>query len=368
MRRSAAVFGSAITSTRQNGAAVFFRGLCRALARAGLQTLFAEEDWELREVESDGLPAEIAVRRYASTEDVRRILAAAPSPRLVLKFVECGSMDEAIEETILACRQEGDRALFVDGDAPSTLEKIGRSLTHYLRSILPRFDGLLVLAGGEEAAARYQSLGVGHVEWGYCAVDEQFWRPVPPTPKLQGNLLFAGNRLADREERFQEFFVRPASLLPDFRFLLAGSGWENANLPSNVRCLGHLSPYELRQAYCSANLVLNINRAPMARYGYSPASRLFEAASCGACMVSDRWPGIEEILVPESEIILADDGRDVASALKAYEPATREETGEASQERVRRDYTCDRWVKDLLLRLVQWKSVAAGVSGAGKAE
>lgn len=358
---SAVVFGSSVTSARYNGATLFFRGLCRALARAGLQTLFAEE-WREVAPEAD-IPSEVAVRRYSTSSDVRRLLEGVRSPRLVLKFVACGSMDAAVEETILSCRQSSDFVMFVDGDAPVTLEQIRISPEHPLRLTLPRFDGVLILAGGEAAVREFLALGVSRVCWGYCAVDEEFWHPVPPVTDFAVDLLFVGNRLVDRDSRVQEFLLRPAALCPDRRFLLAGFGWEEVKLPPNVQWIGHLSPQELRLAYSSARLVLNVNRSPMARYGYSPGSRLFEAAGCGACIVSDRWPGIEELFAPGQEIFLMDGAAGVVSALQEIDLPTRRRIGLAARQRVLRDYTCDRWVKGLLEIVAGWEPEVAGRRG-----
>lgn len=361
--RSALVFGSAITSSRHNGAAVFFRGLCRALARTGLTVTFAEQS---QPVEPDeGIPAGIRVQRYKMPADVREIMAETEPPRLLVKFVACGTLDAAVERVLLFQREASDVAVFVDGDAPASLESIRLSPEHPSRATLSRFDGVLVLAGGEAAAAQFLSFGARRVRWGYCGVDERFWRPVPPSVDLVCDLLFAGNRLADREARVREFFLRPASLCPDRRFLLAGSGWEEAYLPANVRVLGHLRPAELRRAYASAGLVLNVNREPMARYGYAPASRLFEAAACGAGIVSDRWPGIEAILAPGEEVLLADGAADVVRAVREVAPALRRRIGLAARRRIERDYTCDGWVRWLLATLAEWGLVdALSVVGA----
>lgn len=358
--RSAVIFGSSITSSRNNGATVFFRGLCQALARAGLQTIFAEESRRVAEGE-DSLFG-IAVRHYTAPADVFRIIVAAQPPRLIIKFAACGSMDDVLEEVTVSFRQERDRVIFVDGDAPVTLGEIRYSLNHPLRRTLPAFDGVLILAGGEVAAREFQDLGASRVRWGYCAVDEQFWRPVPPSPLFQCDFLFVANRLSDRDSRVREFFLGPAALCPDRRFLLAGSGWDNLDLPRNVEYIGHLSPQDLRRAYSSARLVLNVNREPMARYGYAPASRLFEAASCGACIVSDRWPGVEKVFTPGEEILLASGGTEVAAVLQGLSTSTRRQIGTAARRRVEKDYTCDRWVEWLFETLADWK--LANIGGA----
>ena len=358
MMRSAVIFGSSITSSRNNGATVFFRGMCQALARAGLQTIFAEE--ARGEAWNENSLSGIVVRHYATPADVLRILAATQPPRLIIKFVECGSMDDVLEETLVSFVQERDLVIFVDGDAPVILGEIHRSPNHPLRRTLPTFDGVLVLAGGEAAAREYQDLGASRVRWGYCAVDEQYWHPVAPSPLFQCDLLFIANRLPDRDSRVREFFLRPATLCPDRRFLLAGSGWECLDLPRNVGYIGHLSPQDLRQAYSSALLVLNVNREPMARYGYSPASRMFEAASCGACIVSDRWPGVEKVFTPGEEMLLASGGTEVSALLQGLATSTLKRIGTAARRRVEKDYTCDRWVKWLFETVGEWRSTSVG--------
>lgn len=308
----------------------------------------------------------IMVRHYATPADVLRILAAAQLPRLIIKFVACGSMDAVLEEIIVSFRQERDCVVFVDGDAPATLEEIHRSPNHPLRRTLPTFDGVLVLAGGEVAAREFLDLGASRVRWGYCAVDEEFWRPVPPSSLFECDILFIANRLSDRDSRVREFFLGPATLCPDRRFLLAGSGWEDLDLPTNVEFIGHLSPQELREAYSSACLVLNVNREPMARYGYAPASRMFEAASCAACIISDHWPGVEKLFTPGKEILLASAAADVAALLQGLPTSTQRQIGAAARRRVEDDYICDRWVEWLFETLAEWK--LANIGGARIAE
>ncbi|HEY5958164.1 MAG TPA: glycosyltransferase [Polyangiaceae bacterium] len=58
----------------------------------------------------------------------------------------------------------------------------------------------------------------------------------------------------------------------------------------------------------------------MARAGYSPATRVFEAAGAGACMVSDEWDGIERFFEPGLEILVAKDSEEVARYLLTLTP------------------------------------------------
>ena len=53
----------------------------------------------------------------------------------------------------------------------------------------------------------------------------------------------------------------------------------------------------------------------MAAYGWCPSGRLFEAAACGAPILSDRWEGLETFFTPDEEILLAETTGDTLAAL-----------------------------------------------------
>ncbi len=147
------------------------------------------------------------------------------------------------------------------------------------------------------------------------------------------DLSLLANRLPDRESRVEEFFFRAARLAPARRLLLGGSGWDAASLPPNVRHVGHVYTGDHNAFNVSARAVLNVNRASMARYGYSPPTRIFEAAGAGACLVSDRWAGLDEFLEPDRELLMAGDGAAVAAHLDALTPDRARRVGEAARRR-----------------------------------
>jgi spore maturation protein CgeB len=156
---------------------------------------------------------------------------------------------------------------------------------------------------------------------------------------LAADLTFIGNRLPDREDRVHEFFLEPARQLPNRTFILAGSGWSDLHLPANVRAIGHAYTWQHNSLNVSARAVLNVNRASMARFGFSPPTRVFEAAGAGACLITDRWPGIELFLQPASEILIAADGHEVIEHLRALTPERARNIGEAARRAVLRDHT-----------------------------
>ncbi|RYY63597.1 MAG: hypothetical protein EOO24_57395, partial [Comamonadaceae bacterium] len=90
---------------------------------------------------------------------------------------------------------------------------------------------------------------------------------------------------------------------------------------------------------CTPRAVLNISRESMARYGFSPATRVFEAAGAAACIVTDAWEGIPLFMEPGPEILVAHDGREVAEHLSALDAASARRIGQAARRRVLAEHT-----------------------------
>ena len=88
--------------------------------------------------------------------------------------------------------------------------------------------------------------------------------------------------------------------------MLAGAGWGDKPMPPNVRYVGHLYTADHNAFNASALAVLNVSRDSMAAYGYSPATRVFEAAGAGACIITDAWEGIAMFFEPGREILVAE--------------------------------------------------------------
>ena len=177
--------------------------------------------------------------------------------------------------------------------------------------------------------------------------------------RFDGDLGFLGNRLPDREARVEAFFLRAAQLLPDARMLLGGSGWQDKELPGNVSYLGHVYTADHNAFNATPKAVLNISRDSMARYGFSPATRVFEAAGAAACLITDAWEGIELFLEPGREVLVAADGREVAEHLRALDAASAHAIGQAGYRRVLAQHTYDHRAAQLDAVLEGRKSAAA---------
>jgi spore maturation protein CgeB len=200
-----------------------------------------------------------------------------------------------------------------------------------LRRNLAELDLVLTYGGGAPVVEAYRRLGAAHCVPIYNGVDPDTHFPVPVEPALQADLSFLGNRLPDREARVEHFFLATASALPELRFLLGGSGWADKSMPANVVYLGHVPTARHNALNGSARAVLNIARDSMAQIGFSPATRVFEAAGAGACIITDDWPGLDMFFAPGREILVARDSRDVIEHLRTLTPTRAREIGEAAR-------------------------------------
>jgi spore maturation protein CgeB len=270
-------------------------------------------------------------------------LESAAGADILVKASGVGVFDELLEREVLRIPgRDGRTVIFWDVDAPATLERVQTNANDPFRELIPQYDFVLTYGGGPPVVEAYRALGAQDCIPIYNALDPQSHHPAPPDARFEGDLAFLGNRLPDREARVHEFFFRPAALLPQRRFLLGGSGWgENVALAPNVQKLGHVYTHEHNAFNCTPLAVLNVNRQSMAEIGYSPATRVFEAAGAGAALICDRWKGIELFLEPDREVLLASDGDEVAAQLESLTPGRAKQIGEAARRRVLAHHTYD---------------------------
>ncbi len=351
-------FGSSITSAYWNGAATYYRGICQALYRLGHQPVFVEQDiyqrQQHRDLAEDPDYAEVVICQ--DLQELERELRRAREADLVVKCSGVGRYDEYLDEAILGARREGNRIAYWDVDAPFTLDQAFREPHWYFRRLVPRYDAVLTYGGGPRVLEGYRSLGAGQVELVYNALDPESHHPVRPDPAYRCDLLFVGNRLPDRESRVREFLLRTAELCPNHRFQFGGEGWADLPLPPNVRYLGHVATGLHNRLNSSARLVLNVNRQAMADYGFSPPTRVFEAAGAGACLVTDRWEGIESFLAPGEEVLVASTPEEIASFVRDVSCEEAAAIGERARRRVLAEHTYShrgRQLQDFLATLFQ---------------
>lgn len=336
-----AFFGSSLVSAYWNGAATYYRGLLRALAERGHRVAFFEPDAFERQAhrDIDDPPwAEVVV--YEPTEEAaERALERARGADVIVKASGVGVLDTLLEAAVPAVAGPRTTTVFWDVDAPATLDRLDADPEDAFHAQLPRYDAVFTYGGGPPVVRAYERLGARRCVPIYNALDATTHHPAAPDERFAGDLGFLGNRLPDREERVERFFFEAAEALPDRRFPLGGSGWDGRAVPDNVVRLGHVYTRDHNAFNCTPTAVLNVSRASMARYGYSPPTRVFEAAGAGACLITDAWEGIELFLEPGREVLLAHDGREVADHVRRLEPGAAKGIGERARERVLAEHT-----------------------------
>lgn len=336
-----AFYGSSLVSSYWNGAATYYRGMLRALAALGYEITFYEPDVYDRQQNRDIDPPEWAkvVVYEATPAALIAVAREAAAADIVVKASGVGYEDEALLRAVLAHARPGATTVFWDVDAPVTLGALKETPEHPLRRALSRIDLVLTYGGGPPVVAAYRELGVADCVPVYNALDPETHHPVAPQPRFSGALGLLANRLPDREARIERFFLDAAARLPAERFLLGGAGWTDKALPENVDRLGHVGTADHNAFNVSPKAVLNVSRESMAATGYSPATRVFEAAGAGACLITDAWAGIELFLKPGDEVLVARDGADVAEAVAGLTPERAKAIGARALARVLGEHT-----------------------------
>jgi len=334
-------FGSSLVSSYWNGAATYYRGILKALAALGHEIVFFEPDAFERQSHRDISDPEWAkVVVYPATSEgwQRSLEKAIGSADLLVKASGVGVFDRELECAMVETPARARRAYW-DVDAPATLDEIAANPAHHLRKAIPRYDVVFTYGGGAPVVKAYRAVGARDCVPIYNALDPDHHFPVEPVPEFESELGFLGNRLPDREARVDAFFLDAARRLPQKRFLLGGSGWESKELPANVKCIGHVGTNAHNAFFCSGLATLNVNRESMARYGFSPPTRVFEAAGAGACLLTDRWKGIDLFLEPNREVLVAEDGEEVALHLDGLTPGRAREIANRARRRVLAHHT-----------------------------
>lgn len=352
-----AFYGSSLLSAYWNGAATYYRGIIKELGERGHDITFYEPDAFERQQHRDIDPPAYArsVVYEATPAACTRVLEEAASADIVVKASGVGVFDDELAEGVLDHARGDALKVYWDVDAAATLEELRAAPDHPLRLRLGEFDLVLTYGGGPPVVSAYEEMGARRCIPIYNALDPATHHPVPHEGRYAADLGFLANRLPDREARVEEFFLRAAALSPDKSFLLGGNGWDGKGMPTNVRAVGHVGTADHNAFNCSPLAVLNVARDSMANVGFSPATRVFEAAGAAACLITDEWEGIELFLEPGREVLVARDGQDVAEQLASLTPARARAIGEAALARVLAEHTyahrgveADRVLRDAL--------------------
>ena len=347
------VFGSSITSSYWNGAATYYRGCYKYLARLGHTIIFAEPDAYGRQQHRDaGDFSFVESIVYRPGIDVGTMLLRSSRADVVIKHSGLGVDDDLLEQRVLECRNYGV-VCFWDVDAPATIRRLQANPRDPFHSAIPKYDAIFTYGGGPEIRDAYMRFGAQAYFSIYNGLDEETHYPVEPLHEFGCDVAFLGNRLPDREARVEQLFLRAAELAPDKSFLLGGEGWDGKRMPPNVRWIGHVPTAMHNSVNCSAGMVMNINRTSMAEYGFAPPTRVFEAAGAGACLLCDEWPGIDNFFEPDREILVVRSAEDVAKALDSYTVEQRRQIGNAFRERALRNHTYEQRAREIQAALLK---------------
>jgi spore maturation protein CgeB len=342
------IFGLTVSSSWGNGHATLWRALIGALARRGVRVTFFERDapyyarhrdlWALK-------GAELVL--YAEWAQVaHRAMTEARSADAVIVTSYCPDGRAACA---LACAS-GRSAVFYDMDTPVTLARLaaGESVDYLPQEGLGGFDLVLSYTGGEALVRLERELGARKALPLYGHVDPHAHRPAPRAPRYACDLSYLGTYAADRQPAVNALFAEPARLRPELRFLLGGSGYDD-KFPwsANIFFLDHVAPPEHAAFFASSRLTLNVTRRDMAQMGWCPSGRLFEAAACGAPILSDAWEGLELFFAPGDEILTASTTEEALAALDRSD-AELAAIAQAGRERTLERHTSDHRAGELL--------------------
>jgi len=341
LRMNIAFFGSSLVSAYWNGAATYYRGIIRALHNLGHEVTFYEPDAYDRQKHRD-IPdpdwARVVV--YPANEGgVWRALEQARGVDMLVKTSGVGVYDQTLEAAVLDIKEPNTISVFWDVDAPATLDRVKADRSDPFLELIPQYDLILTYGGGDPVVRNYKALGARECVPIYNALDPDTHHPVPAEERFKCDLALLANRLPDREARVEKFFLETAQKLPEFKFVLGGSGWGDKRMPANVNYVGHVYTRDHNAFNCSARAVLNVNRDSMASYGFSPPTRIFEAAGAAACLITDAWEGIETFLTPDREVLVAHDADDVVRHLRGLDENKAHAIGEAAMQRVLAEHT-----------------------------
>ena len=357
-----AFFGSSLVSAYWNGAATYYRGIIRALAERGHSVTFYEPDAYDRQKHRD-LPdpewAKVVVYPADKEKGVMRALELARGADLVVKASGVGVFDELLEQAVLEFQSAETMVIFWDVDAPATLDRVQKNPKDPFAALIPQYDLVLTYGGGDPVVMAYRALGAKRCVPIYNALDPSTHFPVEADARFESDLAFLGNRLPDPEVRVEQFFLKVAAQMPAQQFILGGNGWDDKPMTPNIKYLGHVYTRDHNALNCTPKAVLNISRESMARYGFSPATRVFEAAGAGACIITDAWEGIDFFFEPGTEILVANNGAEVKEILAGHTRPQAREIGEAAYKRVLTQHTYAHRAVELEQVLAGKGSVAA---------
>ena len=330
------VLGLSLSSSWGNGHATTYRALLRAFTARGHQVLFLERDQPWYGAHRDLPEPDFCELRFYGSLDGLQLhhdeIAGADAVIVgsyVPNGIEVGARVQQIARGITA---------FYDIDTPVTLAALERGECAYLSADqIAGYDLYLSFTGGPALDLLAEHYGSPAARALFCSVDETLYRPSDEEPVY--DLGYLGTYSPDRQPTLERLLIEPARRAPERRFIVAGPQYPSGiDWPANVERREHVPPTEHAAFYNACRYTLNVTRADMRRAGYSPSVRLFEAGACAAPIISDDWPGLDELFAPGREIAIAEKPEQVLALLAAREEERRA-MGHAARARVLAGHT-----------------------------
>ncbi len=325
------------------GQAAQWQGLAKALHRLGHRVILFEQG---STAPAERLPG-IELLRYPSWQAVGH-KAAIHLADADAAIVTSSCPNAALASDTVLSSPTRVRCYY-DLDAGITLDLLrsGKKAGDMPEGGLADFDVVLSSTGGLALAGLKTLAGARHVAPLYPCVDPEAFRPSTPETSIRANLSYLATDQSTLRRVLEDLFLEPARRRPDLRFVLSGLDPKDddpetehvVRLP-RVPAAGHAA------FYSSSQLTLHLTPAPVAEMGYCPSPGLFEAAACGATVISDEWEGLDYFFDPGREILVARTTGHVMDAL-AMSTGALARIARAGRERVLAMHSADRRALDL---------------------
>ncbi|HLN56859.1 MAG TPA: glycosyltransferase [Bacteroidales bacterium] len=325
-----AILGLSITSSWGNGHATTFRSLVKGLHRRGHKVIFLERDMPWYASNRDMPVSEFCkIILYNSTAELRK--EHSDTVRNADAVMVGSYVPDGIEIGRWVTENAKGIKAFYDIDTPVTLSKLRIGSCQYISPLLiPHYDIYLSFTAGP-------CLGIFEREYGspaarkfYCSVDPDLYYPSKSSKKW--DMGYLGTYSDDRQPALNSLMLEAAMKWPEGKFVVAGPQYPAAiSWPSNVERIEHMPPSRHVDFYNNQRYTLNITRQDMVKMGYSPSVRLFEAAACGAPLVSDWWEGLDTLFRPGEEIFISQSADDTLQVLTGVSESQRSRVGENSR-------------------------------------
>ncbi len=339
-RMQVVVLGLSLSSSWGNGHATTYRALLKAFVARGHQVTFLERDvpWysgNHRDLADPDWCRLLFYNELAELERHRELIAAADAV-IVGSYVPDGVAVGGLVQD-WAAGVTG----FYDIDTPVTLAKLARGDTEYVSpELIPGYDVYLSFTGGPTLGLIERRYGSPAARALYCSVDLAAYPPLER--QTRWDLSYLGTYSPDRQPVLERLLIEPARRLPHLRFVVAGPQYpDDIDWPANVERFQHVGPVDHPEFYAASRYTLNVTRADMVAAGWSPSVRLFEAAACATPVISDVWSGIEDVLAPGREILLATSSDEVVVILSDADNDKPARIGEAARARILDAHTAD---------------------------